>query len=35
MAHWTIRDSELDGQIQRAENAGAAAMLHEPRAKAA
>ena len=35
MAHWTISDSELTHQIADAESAGAAAVQHEPRAKAA
>lgn len=33
MANWIISDSDLDNQISRAKDAGAAALQNEPRAK--
>ena len=35
MANWTISDSDLDNQINRAKAAGAEALKNEPRAKSA
>lgn len=35
MANWTISDSDLDKQINRAKDAGTEALNNEPRAKSA
>jgi len=35
MANWTISDSDLNNQINRAKDAGAEALKNEPRAKSA